>query len=243
MDTVAVLVDGGFFLRCAKRLWNERSPKDMAELLHRYCTTHLMHSENGEQVRDRLYRIFYYDCPPMDRNVYHPLLQRDKSMKKEPLYAWMTEFQEELRSKRKVALRMGRLSDNGVGYTLPIDVVKKLCTGSLKIEELREDDFRLTVQQKGVDMRIGIDIASMAYKKQVTKIILIAGDSDFVPAAKLARREGIDFVLNPMGSSINGDLREHIDGLANIQFDPDRVLNQTSESRPYRGQRRDRQHT
>lgn len=143
MDTVAVLVDGGFFLRCAKRLWNERSPKDMAELLHRYCTTHLMHSENGEQVRDRLYRIFYYDCPPMDRNVYHPLLQRDKSMKKEPLYAWMTEFQEELRSKRKVALRMGRLSDNGVGYTLPIDVVKKLCTGSLKVEELRADDFRL----------------------------------------------------------------------------------------------------
>lgn len=34
-------------------------------------------------------------------------------------------------------------------------------------------------------MRIGIDIASLAYKKQVEQIILIAGDSDFVPAAKL----------------------------------------------------------
>ena len=46
--------------------------------------------------------------------------------------------------------------------------------------------------QKGVDMRIGLDIASMAFKRQVDQIVLIAGDSDFVPAAKLARREGIE---------------------------------------------------
>ena len=62
-------------------------------------------------------------------------------------------------------------------------------------------------------MRIGIDIASMAYKKQVTRIILISGDSDFVPAAKLARREGIDFVLDPMGARISDDLSEHVDGI------------------------------
>ena len=62
-------------------------------------------------------------------------------------------------------------------------------------------------------MRIGIDIASLAYKKQVDQIILIAGDSDFVPAAKLARREGIDFILDPMGADIKADLFEHIDGL------------------------------
>ena len=47
-------------------------------------------------------------------------------------------------------------------------------------------------------MRIGLDIASLAYEKQVNQLVLISGDSDFVPAAKLARREGIDFVLDPM---------------------------------------------
>ena len=62
-------------------------------------------------------------------------------------------------------------------------------------------------------MRIGIDIASLSFKKAVDQIILIAGDSDFVPAAKLARREGIDFVLDPMWNNINPDLHEHIDGL------------------------------
>ena len=46
--------------------------------------------------------------------------------------------------------------------------------------------------QKGVDMRIGVDISSMLIKNRLIKLILIAGDSDFVPAAKQARREGID---------------------------------------------------
>ena len=82
-----------------------------------------------------------------------------------------------------------------------------------KIEDLTEADFDFNSRQKGVDMKIGVDIASLAYKKQVDQIILIAGDSDFVPAAKLARREGIDFILDPMGAHIKDDLFEHIDGL------------------------------
>ena len=62
-------------------------------------------------------------------------------------------------------------------------------------------------------MKIGIDIASLSYKHQVDQIILISGDSDFVPAAKLARREGIDFILDPMWGNIRDELIEHIDGL------------------------------
>ena len=34
-----------------------------------------------------------------------------------------------------------------------------------------------------------------------------------MPAAKLARREGIDFILDPMWNAISPDLFEHIDGL------------------------------
>jgi len=71
----------------------------------------------------------------------------------------------------------------------------------------------LGLHQKGVDMRIGIDIASLTLKGQVDTIILVAGDSDFVPAAKLARREGIEFILDPLWQEVNADLFEHIDGL------------------------------
>lgn len=62
-------------------------------------------------------------------------------------------------------------------------------------------------------MKIGLDIASLAYKKLVDQIVLISGDSDFVPAAKLARVEGIDFIVDSMGMKINDNLLEHIDGL------------------------------
>ena len=76
-----------------------------------------------------------------------------------------------------------------------------------------EEDFYLSIPQKGVDMRIGIDISSLAFKHQVDQIVLISGDSDFVPAAKQARREGIDFILDPMRFPIKDDLYEHIDGI------------------------------
>ena len=84
------------------------------------------------------------------------------------------------------------------------------------LKEMTERDVKYDVRQKGVDMRIGLDIASRAYKKLVDQIILVAGDSDFVPAAKLARREGIDFLLDPMWASIREDLHEHIDGVCSV---------------------------
>ena len=71
----------------------------------------------------------------------------------------------------------------------------------------------LGLKQKGVDMRIGLDISTLTLKRHVDTIILIAGDSDFVPAAKLARREGVEFILDPLWQSVNDDLHEHIDGL------------------------------
>ncbi len=68
-------------------------------------------------------------------------------------------------------------------------------------------------QQKGVDIKIGIDIIHLAYKKLVDQIVLITGDSDFVPAAKVARTEGIDVILDSMGSKVTDKLAEHVDGM------------------------------
>ena len=45
---------------------------------------------------------------------------------------------------------------------------------------------------------------------------LDAYDSDFVPAAKLARREGIDFVLDPMRANVEPQLFEHVDGIKSV---------------------------
>ncbi|MCO6547035.1 MAG: NYN domain-containing protein, partial [Gilliamella sp.] len=64
-----------------------------------------------------------------------------------------------------------------------------------------------------VDIKLGMDRTNLAYEKQVEVIVLVAGDSDFVPAAKLARTKGIDFILDPLRHDINPDLSEHIDGI------------------------------
>jgi uncharacterized LabA/DUF88 family protein len=64
-------------------------------------------------------------------------------------------------------------------------------------------------------MRLGLDVAAMAFKGQVDQIILVAADGDFVPAAKLARREGIDVLLDPMGGRAARDLVQHADGVRN----------------------------
>ena len=98
----------------------------------------------------------------------------------------------------------------------------------------------LGLRQKGVDMRIGVDIASLALQKQVDTIVLVAGDSDFVPAAKLARRAGIDFILDPMWQQINADLFEHIDGLQSGLSRPGQP--QTSSRRAQRAAAADQEH-
>ncbi|MCX8486503.1 MAG: NYN domain-containing protein, partial [Crocinitomicaceae bacterium] len=92
-----------------------------------------------------------------------------------------------------------------------------LINGKMKIEDLGENDIEFPLNQKAVDMKIGLDIATLAFREQVDQIILIAGDSDFVPAAKFARREGVDFILDPMLNYIDPTLHEHIDGLMTIK--------------------------
>ena len=61
-----------------------------------------------------------------------------------------------------------------------------LLRGKLAFDNLTDEDFTYDTRQQGVDMRVGIDIASLAFNKQVDQIVLVAGDADFIPAAKLA---------------------------------------------------------
>ena len=72
-------------------------------------------------------------------------------------------------------------------------------------------------------MRIGLDIATITLKKQANVIVLVAGDSDFVPAAKLARREGVTFILDPLWQTVSADLSEHIDGMTSGFFRPSKI--------------------
>lgn len=207
---VAVLVDSAFYQKQANALFGRKTGQDRANELVSYCNRHI---KKNEDINEYLYRIFVYDCPPSEKTVFHPLTGKSVNLKRTDLYTWTNDFHSALVSKRKVALRMGELLESTAGYLLKPEVIKKLCRKTITLNDLTENDFYLDIKQKGVDMRIGLDIATLTQKKLVDQIVLIAGDSDFVPAAKFARREGVDFILDPMWHTIKPSLYEHIDGL------------------------------
>jgi uncharacterized LabA/DUF88 family protein len=212
MIKVAILVDGGFYHhRCSsmfRRLpdYNGYDIEQAAELFRHITTSHV-----NDVVDEYLYRILYYDAHPMTKIVHNPLTGRAINLARSDLAIFRRGFFEKLKHQRKVALRLGETKDHG-GWKIHPKATKELLNGKLSLPELSEDDIKYDATQKGVDMKIGLDIASLAYKKLVDKIVLISGDSDFVPAAKVARREGIDVVLDPMWNHVEPSLFEHIDG-------------------------------
>jgi uncharacterized LabA/DUF88 family protein len=209
----AIFVDAGFFLKRFPVVYPFKSTTDpalAARSLHEMALDHL--TQRGDAERKDLYRIFVYDCPPLLKKAEYPVSRGTVDFSKTDTAIFRLKFHQELKCLRKVALRLGRLQD-GRSWRVRPNVLQSVLRGARDFASLTDRDFFYDVRQKGTDMEIGIDIASVSYKRQVDQIVLVAGDADFVPAAKLARREGIDFILDPMWNPIPSDLHEHIDGL------------------------------
>lgn len=190
-----------------------------------------------------VYRIFYYDAHPFKGQAHHPLTKEQINFSNSELAKYQNDLFEHLKKERNLALRLGHVGKQGGWTVDGDRLKKLLATkqmmgivsnqqvnddGSITIPSGEVENFQslaenwaalenwmvhLDLKQKGVDMRIGLDIASLTLKKLASTIVLVAGDADFVPAAKLARREGRQFILDPMRQDIPSDLFEHIDGL------------------------------
>lgn len=163
----AILVDGGFYRRKAQQMLGDLTATERARELGLYCRRHLNFAHN--EPADDLYRIFYYDCLPTDKKLFHPLLKKQIDYSKTDLFVWMNAFIGELKQKRKFALRLGSLAQKHekTCYTLTPEAVKDLCNNKRQFSDLTEKDFALAIEQKGVDIKIGVDIASLAYKNRL----------------------------------------------------------------------------
>jgi uncharacterized LabA/DUF88 family protein len=228
----AFVIDGAYFLRRFKSCFpylNENDPSHIVIGLGWMIGLHMRYRLNetaptGEiSAREayfgessELYRIFFYDCPPLADRVHRPISRIALNLINTPEAKLRNELHKRLRTTRKVALRLGRLSQFR-GWRLKNAAVQQWLKFSGPLQPT-DDDFEIDISQKGVDMRLGLDVASMAFKRQVNQIIMVTGDSDFVPAAKLARREGIDVLLDPMLGSVTADLEEHVDGTRSFKF-------------------------
>lgn len=208
---IAVLIDGGFFLKRFNALYNKDRNMTACDVANAMYT--MAHAHVGKN--NILYRIFYYDCQPLEKKFHNPISNKVVDFSKTTECVFRKDLFEELKKKRKLALRLGTVKDNG-NWQIYASKVKELINGSINVDDLTEQDVYLNIRQKGIDMKIGVDIASLSLKRFVDAIVLFSGDADFVPAAKLARREGVDFILDPMNANVDPQLFEHIDGLKSV---------------------------
>ncbi len=61
--------------------------------------------------------------------------------------------------------------------------------------QLRDDDFEPILNEKQIDMKIGMEIVSLSIRKLVKKIILVTPDSDLIPAINFGRTENMFIIL------------------------------------------------
>ena len=220
MTKVAILIDGGYFLKRLPAVRPDVASLDarqVAKAIEELVTSHLdqLNKVYGVSHRNQLlYRAFYYDARPYDKKTHTPISKRAINYATTQQARFRKELFNALHSTPNLAVRLGEVKkDSNRSWILNIRPQKDLLKGRRSGNDLTDDDFSPSFRQKGVDMRIGLDIASITLKRQADVIILVSGDADFVPAAKMARREGVQFVLDPLWQNISPDLFEHIDGL------------------------------
>jgi uncharacterized LabA/DUF88 family protein len=223
----AILVDGEFFLRRFEHCFpdHDRSdPKSVAHALGLLAYWHLAIRIGPATVFEQFtgrsllaeskdfYRIFFYDCEPLTKQMHTPLTKQAINFGKTEEALFRLALHKEIQKLRKVALRLGRLNDTS-RWKLSVDATARLIENPANFVAT-DADFKIDTVQKGVDMRLGLDVASLAFKRQVDQIVIVSADADFVPAAKLARREGIDVILDRMGATNAAqDLLQHVDGV------------------------------
>lgn len=208
LKSVAVLLDGGFVdVRLRQALGSHPTAMDIWSFACR-CI---------RDDREEIFRIFYYDCPPLDRRATNPLSGKTQDLGRTETARRKSTLQRELAKMDLIAFRAGELTFNGwdlsrEAYDRVIEARKSGAPVDLQAEDLRPD-----IKQKRVDMMIGLDIAWLASRRLVDRLILVAGDSDFIPAMKFARREGVQVVLVPLKhNNLSEEMRMHADEVRDI---------------------------
>jgi uncharacterized LabA/DUF88 family protein len=168
MLKVSVLIDGGH-LRVLARKAGLTYSADFIETISKICVS----------KDETLLRVLYYDCAPFKGNIRLPVSGDITEFSGND--AWLRD----LAGRELFAVRRGILKFRGFKpRQIPISG-----------RALTDDDFTPVFEQKGVDMRIGLDIANFAVQKSVDRIILITADTDCIPAMKHARIYGLQVVM------------------------------------------------
>ena len=200
-EKTAVLMDGGFVKKkLEQRLRRFPTVQDVVALV--------VATMAKPELKDAsVFRVYFYDAPPFEGRAQNPI---DGSITNFSGSRQARENQALLQSlelQPNFAVRKGILTFSD-GWKLGHAAMRSI---RRQRRAITARDFVPDMGQKGVDMRIGLDIAWLSLKKIVDALVLITGDSDFVPAMKFARKEGVRVYLESLSHSIKRDLKVHSD--------------------------------
>jgi len=206
MGKLAILIDGGFL---RYELHRTMGNHPTADDIDNYSKELL----NAIELRGvySLLRVYYYDCLPSSQHIKNPISNETIRMGSTEQARQGREIIENLELKPDFAVRKGVLAYRG--WSIKPRSERRIFSGN---EPVTANDIKPDMAQKGVDMRIDLDISWLAIKRIVGAVVLVTGDSDFIPAMKLARKEGLRIYLDCMGKSVNRELKVHAD----IVLDP-----------------------
>jgi hypothetical protein len=72
----AILVDGGYFVKRYRAIVPSTQGYDASNAAKCLFRWSLQHLEDRDQGKRQLYRIFFYDCPPISARAHHPLTRK-----------------------------------------------------------------------------------------------------------------------------------------------------------------------
>ena len=156
-----------------------------------------------------LLRVFYYHARPCEDKVSNPLSGQGAAPVDLGASAVARHYRNlfhELALRDDFALRLGETE--AVGWRLGDRAAENIYRQPRPPEA---QDLVPDIRQKGVDMRIGIDITWLALRRLVDVVVVVTADSDFVPVFKVARREGVRVCLAPLGHGALHSLKAHAD--------------------------------
>ncbi len=200
-DKIVLLLDGGFIKKKLQERLN-RFPT-VADVVGA-CNTILA---KPELAKGELFRIYFYDAPPYTGTVINPISKASLNLSTTTQAKENMALIDSLELQPDFAVRRGMLKCSG--WKLGRSALRKL--NSPGTHPVTAHDIVPNINQKGVDMRIGLDMAWIALKRLADVLVLVTGDSDFVPVMKFARREGMRVCLEHMGHSVSRDVKAHAD--------------------------------
>lgn len=214
---VAIISDGGFVLRQIKRrLKISVENKSLAEIIHKWMTHDIpLALKEKTQKTVSLFRINHYDCFPYEGEILNPFSGYTRMVRADHRKDFLNHFSR----LDRVSFQPGRLSLNGWKLKDFSGLVERSKQVPSKQFRVTANDFLPNFVQKKVDVQIVMDVVRLAQQGTIQAIVFLTADSDFVPAIKYAKDQGLLVYLMPLGRRVAQDLIMEVDGVLESKFD------------------------